>query len=224
MSTAVYPFPFRLKARYDERLDGLDDYELSQGGRGGALARAADRVFRVTGTHRLPDSHKPTPNRPADFEAFVDARDVRVDTFLYRAVLPHNREVSGGALGTGDGSTVAFLLSDGTNLHKHLIAGTHTLADGTTEEDTLVVYEDGVATTAFTFSGNDTAPLITFDAAPSNLAVLTVDYLFYMPVRFASRDFPTSPVVTKPEDDLAAPGVVDYQVRLEESIAGARFA
>lgn len=220
MSTVVFPFHFQKRHDYIEELFSLDDFERSVGGRSAVVARAGDRMFRVANAVlTLPDKTEdlqatPEANTPASFEAFVEARNGRVDTFLYRALEAHHRQVADGALGTGDGSTTVFAFSDGTDLHKHL------------DLTTLVVKVDGVVkaiTTDYTVSGNDSDPTITFLAAPGNTLAITVDYIFYMPVRFSA--IAKSRILRKRgTDDLDNPEVVQLVVSLEEDAPGMRFA
>ena len=79
-----------------------------------------------------------------------------------------NREVVAEAVGTGDGSETDFNLD-----MLHL------------DSSTLKVYVDSVEKTGggvdYTFSGNNTAPLVAFGVAPGNSSVVTADYDYYMP-------------------------------------------
>lgn len=72
--------------------------------------------------------------------------------------------VKGLTLGTGDGATTVFAVANGA---VPLLA------------DSEVVYVDGVATTAYTVV--DATGTFTFDAAPADGAVITVDYTLSVP-------------------------------------------
>jgi hypothetical protein len=227
MSTTVFPFKFQAprSAGYMERLEYLGDFGRSFGGKSSAILRAANPMFRASGAIRLPDGSTDgsgTANTPSTFWAFVDDMDGQVDTFLYPAIHTVNRFVSGGALGTGDASTVAFAFSNGTNLHKHIINGDHN------DAVTLVVYVAGAVqalTTDYTVSGNDSDLTVTFEAGstPGAAAAITVDYEFYMPVRFGTLAMPATTLRRRTSDDLDTQEVVHIPVTLAEDSPGARF-
>ena len=221
MSTTVFPFSCVPGPSYDEDIVWIEDVSMSRGGRGAVLSRASAGKFVVRrGVLRLPDSAGNTVDSWRDFK---DDRQGRADTFLYRAMYATHREVSGGALGTGDASTVAFAFSDGTDLHKYLENGDYS------DAVTLKVFVDGVEqtlTTDYTVSGNGTDPTVTFEAGstPGGSAAITVSYRYYMPVRFASSQFPTRPLVQKSGHDINTEETVEITVSMEEDRAGARFA
>lgn len=113
-----------------------------------------------------------------DWDDFVAAR-LGADTFLFQAHRTQNKTVTDEAVGTGDGSTTVFALDK-----KHL------------DSTTLVVKVDGVTQTGsgtdYTFSGNNTAPIITFEAGsiPAGAEAVTASYNFYFPCVFARDDMP----------------------------------
>lgn len=163
MSTAVWPFTMRRP--YDERAifnttrEGLaNGYELR---------RAELGVYgqmRVAGRIMLPYGGQTA----ADLHSFLVAREGGADTFLYKCLHTRHRTSTAEALGTGDGSTVAFALD-----FRHVDAST------------LLVYKDGVLqtlTTHYTFGGNNSAPTVTFVAAPAGGLAITATYDYYYPV------------------------------------------
>ena len=218
MSTAIFTPKFlhtEQGGRYSEDLVTLDAFERSQGGDTAVLNLASARKFVMEGLLQLPDSNAPTPNDPSDFWDFWEARSGRADTFLYKALSAEMHIVTGGALGTGDGSTKVFAFSGGTDLHKHIDAST------------LKVYDAGVLqtlTTDYTVSGNDSDPTITFVVAPAEDNVLTVTYEYYMPVRFAMAR-PRAQMRSMPATTTASDQeLVQITVQMEEDTAGARYA
>mgnify|MGYP002622433449 CR=1 FL=1 len=108
-----------------------------------------------------------------DWDDFIEAREGAKDTFLFKAKRTQNYVVTDEAVGTGDGSTTVFALDK-----KHL------------DSSTLVVKVNAVTKTGggtdYTFSGNNTAPILTFNVAPTAGHAVTASYEFYMPVWFAS--------------------------------------
>ena len=143
--------------------------------------------------------------------AFYRARG-HTDSFLRKSSHAVYRQVTGGALGTGDGSDTTYLFSDGTALHKYIDAAS------------LTVYDGGTATTAYTLSGNNSAPLITFDVAPTNLNVLTVDYEYYRSMLFAGPPQPTIPGGFGAAETLAAIGGKAVSVDMVEAAPGDAYA
>ena len=217
MSTVVWPYQFlapEARGNYSERQRPVDVFGRSLGRKAAVLNLASGREFVASGWIVLPDG----TNEPSDFDDFVEARSGRVDTFLYKAMRARHRQIQLGALGTGDGSTVAFAFSDGTNLHKFLDA------------DTLLVYVDGTLQTGggtdYTLSANFTDPLITFEAGstPANTKAITTSYEFYQSVRFGRDDFPTRFMTSSADDDLNTQEVIRIQVELIEDSPGARYA
>jgi len=85
-----------------------------------------------------------------------------------------NREVVGEAVGTGDAATTVFALDS-----RHI------------DESSLVVKVAGVTQTGggtdYTFSGNNSAPIVTFTggSTPGVGEAVTADYEFYWPVVLA---------------------------------------
>lgn len=192
--------------------------ERSEGGYSAVLNTAQDPLFRCSGTIRLPYGKEPSLTTWGTFQDFIDARSGSVDTFLYRPVLARNRTVTSGALGTGTGTETVFPFASGTNLHRHVINGDHS------DEVTLKVYVAGVLKTItadYTVSGNDTNLTVTFTAGVTG--AVTVSYLFYVPVRFASVSEP-SVMSRKKSDATDYEEIVEYGVTLEEDRAGRRYA
>lgn len=114
-----------------------------------------------------------------DWDDFLEAREGAYDTFLFKAHRPKFKTVTDEAVGTGDGSTVVFALDK-----KHI------------DSSTLVVKVAGATQTGggtdYTFSGNNTTPIVTFEAGstPSGGQAVTASYEFYMPVRFVEDPEP----------------------------------
>lgn len=143
-----------------------------------------------------------------DWDDFVEAR-LGADTFLFQAHRTQNKTVTDEAVGTGDGSTVVFALDK-----KHI------------DSTSLVVKVAGATQTGggtdYTFSGNNTAPIVTFEAGstPSGGQAVTATYDFYYPVYFVDDDMPV---------ELRAGGTTsatirhDIGVRIAELYPGAHL-
>lgn len=111
-----------------------------------------------------------------------------------------NREVVDEAVATGDTTTTAFALD-----MRHI------------DESTLVVKVNGVTQTGggtdYTFSGNNSAPIITFNSAPAAVPI-TASYDYYWPVVLTSWD------PTRHQNGR----VIRVAVTLEEEQAGLHLA
>jgi uncharacterized protein (TIGR02217 family) len=116
----------------------------------------------------------------ADLQAvleYFEERRGRFHSFLWRDGLDHS---SNGPQphGTGDGETVAFQIAKiyGASFDPYARPITKPVAES------VVVNVDGAATSAFML---DVATgIVTFDAAPTEGAVLTAEFEFDVPVRF----------------------------------------
>lgn len=142
-------------------------------------------------------------NTVGDFLDFVQARQGGYDSFLYKARFARHKTQTLEAVGTGTGSATAFALD-----MKHVDAST------------LLVYKDAVLqtlTTHYTFSGNNTAPVVTFVSAPGNGLAITATYDYYTPVRFAADDV-SGDVLHLLSD---ATSIEDVDVSLVETYPGA---
>lgn len=120
-----------------------------------------------------------------DLSAFFEARRGRMHGFRFRDPVDWKSCAPSQAvtaldqpLGIGDGETTAFQLmkryASGVAFRDRAIAKP--------VEDTVLVAVDGVATAAFDVDW--TTGLVTFDAAPTDGAVLTAGFEFDVPVRF----------------------------------------
>lgn len=165
MSTSTFPFVFSRLPVFNE---GPTFKTRIVGGNEGSDQRAAefgdDYKLRVYGSIRLPQGS----NTLATWLAFVEARLGRYDPFLYSPWTQRYRTVTLEAVGTGDGSTTAFALDS-----RYIDAAS------------LLVYKAGVLqtlTTHYTFSGNNTAPLVTFLSAPTGGQAITATYDRYFPM------------------------------------------
>jgi len=169
MSTTVFPFtmqrPYREWFRHQTTIvegnNGVETRRSEFGDFGRFTARFSLRLPMSSYTVK-------------DWHDFVTDRQGSADTFLFKAREERNKTRTLEALGTGDGSTTVFALD-----MKHVDAST------------LLVYKAAVLqtiTTHYTFTGNNTAPVVTFLAAPTGGQAITATYDFYYPVRFASDD------------------------------------
>lgn len=165
MSTSIWPFTFHRLPRFLET--PVFKTRIAAGNEG-ADQRAAefgdDYKLSVSGSLRLPQGS----NTLATWLAFVEARLGRYDPFLYSPWSQRYRVVTLEAVGTGDGTTTAFALDS-----RYIDAST------------LLVYKAAVLqtlTTHYTFSGNNTAPLITFLSAPTGGQAITATYSRYFPM------------------------------------------
>lgn len=169
MSNTVFPFvvlrPYVYPAQHETTRQELNN--------GYTLVRAEFSSYgryRVGFRTRLPYSSETNET----WQAFLRTMQGGMDMFLFKdrkTELFYKRTSE--AVGTGDGSTTAFALDC-----KHI------------DSSTLAVTKNGVAQTGggtdYTFSGNNTAPIITFNSAPTAGHAIVATYEFYMPVRFAN--------------------------------------
>lgn len=163
MSTTV--FTFVVSRPYYETFGYRTLTSTAEGGREVRLAKVgADGILRVAPAIILLASAK---NDVTDFLDFFEARKGGFDTFLFKPLLTRHNSIADEDIGTGDGAEDEFALD-----LKFIDASS------------LIVEIDASPTAAYTLSGNNTAPLITFDSAPSLNEALTASYDFYVPCRF----------------------------------------
>lgn len=163
MSTTVWPFtllrPYKERETFETTRFALDGGHESRRPEFGTYGQ-----MRVDARLRLPYASKTI----ADWTTFIRARQGAYDSFLYKCLQADHRTQTLEAVGTGNGSATAFALD-----MKHVDAST------------LLVYKAGVLqtlTTHYTFSGNDTVPVVTFLSAPSNGQAITATYDYYHPM------------------------------------------
>lgn len=208
MSNTVFPFRFLDKdagGDYAGTLVAVDEIEAAQGGRTAVIARASKTQFAAAGTLILPDK---AGNKASDFWVFWDARQGRVDTFLFAAPEAYLSWADAEAVGTHAGGVVAYTLD-----MRHIDAAT------------LRVFVAGVEqtlTTDYSFSGNDVAPTITTTGSFDNGAI-TAEYRYRMPVRFA-MDRPRPRLLRLGLPSWADQEAVAISVELIEDRPGGRFA
>jgi hypothetical protein len=172
VSTVIFNNSFTVHQPYQEGWEHETSRSPAAGGREVRKARLpVQGRFRV----RLAQLRFP-PNAPSTFEAFFEARQGAYDTWLYLPVLQANRSITAEAVATAGAGETDFPLDS-----KHIKAST------------LTVYEDGTPQAAYTLTGNYTAPVIEFDAAPGAGVVITADYDRYIPVRFDADDYDFDP-------------------------------
>lgn len=167
MSTTVWPFTL-LRPYNERRVTETTRVALANGFESARSEFGAGKWrMYVDASLRLPYGGKTL----ADWISFITALDGSRDTFLFKCLYAANRTQTAEALGSGDGSTTAFALD-------------MRYVDATT----LQVFKAGVLqalTTHYTFSGNNTAPVVTFVSAPSGGQAVTATYDYYTPMRFA---------------------------------------
>lgn len=107
--------------------------------------------------------------------AFFEERRGRFHSFLWRDALDH--AATDQAIGTGDGTRVAFQLTKkyGASFDPYLRPITKPVAG------TVVVKVDGVVTDVAT---DPLTGIVTFDAAPTVGVAVTASFVFDVPVRF----------------------------------------
>lgn len=217
MSTATFGFQFlhpEAGGRYDEGLVSVDAYQRSEGGRTAVLARATKTQFVAEGTVQLPDN---AGNKPSDFWTFWDARQGRVDTFLFKAKYAYNFLIDAESLGTATGATAGETFTPSMKYVHH--------TDFAESATTLVVKSGGVVqvlTTDYTVTLNGTTPTVTTTAS-FDAGAVTATYEFWTPVRFRIPRPSTTPVVY-PVPTWSAQETVQITVQFEEEFPGARFA
>lgn len=123
------------------------------------------------------------------------------ESFLWKPIIRPNRFVSGEALGTGDGVEDEFALD-----HVHV------------DPASLVVYLDGSPTSAYTLTGNHSAPIVDFDSPPGGAVAITADYDRYIPVLWIDSRFPVRPKTDAAEADVQV--VISDQIRLRQDSPG----
>lgn len=191
MSNVV--FPFTLSRPYAERR------VTSTAGRqlGGGLVVVRDE-FGSPGW-RFMASFKvslPRGGQTVDtWDDFVEAR-LGADTFLFMAHRTQNKTVTAEAVGTGDAVETVFALDK-----KHIDASSLVVYLGSTQQTG--------GGTDYTFSGNNTAPIVTFNSPPGGSVAVTADYNFYFPVIFADDDMPV---------ELRAGGTTSATIRHDISV------
>jgi hypothetical protein len=165
MSTTVWPYtllrPYSERAIHQTTREALNNGHEQRRPEYGTYGQ-----MRVDARLRLPYGGYTID----DFSTFVVARQGGYDTFLYKCLLPRHRTQTDEAVGTGDGSDTTFYLD-----MKYI------------DSSTLVVKVNGSTQTGggthYTFSGNNTAPLLTFVSAPGNGLAVTATYDYYYPMR-----------------------------------------
>lgn len=169
MSVVVFPYPVIRPYSYPPH-HSTTRQELNNGNNVVRAELPSYGQYRVKLRIRLPDSTGTYTNET--WQAFLRSRQGAKDPFLFKdrlTALFHTQTLE--AVGTGDGVTTALPLD--------MVY---------VDASTLLVYKDGVLkalTSDYTFSGNNSAPVITFNSAPANGVVITATYDFYMPVLFA---------------------------------------
>lgn len=163
MSTTVFPFTL-LRPYKERRVHDTTLYEIASGV---TLRRAEYTVglLAVEASLRLPYGGQTA----ADWDSFLATHKGGYEEFLYKAL--RWRTSTAEALGTGNGTTVAFALD-----YRYVDAST------------LLVYKAGVLqtlSTHYTFGGNNSAPVVTFLSAPTAGQAITATYDYYHPVRLA---------------------------------------
>lgn len=204
MSSAVWPFRFTLRPKSLEM--PTFKTRIAEGNEGNDQRAAEfgdDFKLRVLGSIRFPQTS--TGKTLADWLAFVEARLGRYDPFLYSPWTQRYRTVTLEAVGTGDGSTTAFALDS-----RYIDAST------------LLVYKAGVLqtlTTHYTFSGNNTAPLVTFVSAPTGGQAITATYDRYFPM-FLEDDGHEPVYLASQAADASRPVRIDGVELLETAPGG----
>lgn len=202
MSVSV--FPFSLMRPYRERRVFATSKQEMQNGR--TLVRAEFGTYgrmTIQARARVPYGGQTL----ATWIAWWLARQGSYDPFLVKCHHAAHKTQTLEAVGTGDGSTTAFALD-----MRYI------------DESTLLVYKAGVLqtlTTHYTVSGNNTAPIVTFVAAPAGAAAITATYDYYHPMRHESDD-------VEPQDlhltGADATAVVGFDLTLVETEPGAHRA
>jgi len=167
MSSVIFNDSFTVARPYVEDIEHPIAVSDAQGGR-----RVRRQVYPDAGLFRVYRATISFPrNDLATWAAFWAARKGPFDSFLYLPVLGIYRTSTAELLGEGDGINKVFAL-DG----KHVKASTLTVTDDAAPVDSG----------DYVFSGNDTAPIITFDTAPINEHVIRATYDRYIPCVFES--------------------------------------
>lgn len=205
MSTTVFPFTV-IRPYFEDTATETIGVDLN----GGLIVRRANFgtspgwIYVAEFSVRLPRGGYDID----DWMSFVNDRTGGVDTFLFKAHADYLHDVTDEAVGTGDGSETVFALDK-----KYLDAST------------LVVKVDGVTQTGggtdYTFSGNNTAPILTFTSPVTNLLPVTASYDYYMPVWFAED--PPRPRMTKGGPNSANSGYIVSGIRIAEQFPGAHL-
>lgn len=202
MSNTVWPFSF---SRPYSEFESTETTAIALNN--GVESRRAEfgtyGKFTIRGRVRLPMNSQTA----ADWYTFVRARQGAYDPFLVSAHFTRHNTVTDEAVGTGDGSTLAFELD-----MKHI------------NESTLVVKVAGstqTLTTHYTVSGNNTAPTVTFLSAPTGGQAVTATYSYYYPMRFATDELVPRDLHLTGSDSTA---VIDVNVTLVETAPGAHRA
>ena len=180
-------FTFNVSRPYFETFTHTTLTAIAQGGRTVRLAKLpAEGLFTVSKAVILLAS---TKNDVTDFIDFFTARRGGYDSFLYKPLLDIHNSVTAESIGTGDDVEDEFALD-----YKYV------------DSSTLVVSIDGTPTSAYTLSGNYTAPLITFDSVPAAAEALTATYDFYIPCTF-NQDSITSMfrAIGATDDEMVVP-------------------
>ena len=110
--------------------------------------------------------------------AFFRARKGRADGFRFKDWTDF--KVSGQNIGTGNGSNKVFQLiktySSGSVVEQRNIKKPVT--------GTVIIYLDGLAQSAGSYSLNSATGVVSFNTAPGNSVAVTADFEFDVPVRF----------------------------------------
>jgi len=170
MSNTVWPFtirrPYSERATHNTTRLGLNNGREVRRVEFGSYGQ-----FIAEGGIRVPMNSQTI----ATWHAFVTTMQGGYDSFLYKPHLDVFKKVTLEAVGTGDGTTTAFTLDS-----KHI------------DSSTLLVYKATVLQTGggtdYTFSGNNTAPTVTFNSAPTLGQAIEATYERYYPVVFVDDD------------------------------------
>ena len=114
---------------------------------------------------------------------FFNARQGQFDSFLFEDTFTPDNQVTGQAIGNGDGSTLTFQLFRTFGGFAEQILAPNL-------GQTVNVYVNGVLQSGSNYSvgawGSSTPGIVTFGAghAPGNGLAVTADFYFYWPVRF----------------------------------------
>lgn len=124
--------------------------------------------------------------------AFFRARKGRAVGFRFKDWSDFT--VTGGVIGTGDGSTTQF------QLIKQYVSGGVTVPRDITKpvDGTITIYED--ATPSLSVAIDTTTGIVTFNTAPANGVAITADFEFDVPVRFDTDQLD----ITMDTDQLAS--------------------
>lgn len=200
MGTTLFSFRLLRSGEYDERL--VPRVETSVAESGTEYVRLLDSVPRLEAGPAIVVLDGTTSHTYKDWEDFLSGISYGATSFLYSALKAKYNEVADEALGTaagGGGETFA--------LDRKFI-----------DSASLVVKAAGVVqvlTTDYTFSGNNTAPLITTTAAFDTGAV-TASYRYYHQVRLSvlRTSYPN------PDRNLRDQGLHQVEVSFREVTPG----